>query len=45
MRGGAYSPNDMVDALCKVVEAKIAKYAAKPGAMDEFYLLVHYDKA
>jgi len=45
MRGGSYSPNDMVDALFEVVQAKIAKYSAKPGAMDEFILLVHYDKA
>lgn len=41
MRAGSYSPNDMVDALFEVVQAKIAKYSAKPGAMDEFYLLVH----
>ena len=25
--------------------AKIAKYAAKPAGANEFYLLVHYDKA
>jgi len=45
MRAGSYSPNDMVDALFEVVQAKIAKYTAKPSAIDEFYLLVHYDKA
>ncbi len=35
----------MVDALCEYVQAKIAKYRAKPGEIDEFHLLVHYDKA
>jgi hypothetical protein len=30
-RGGVYSPDWMVDALCEVVGAKIAKYAAKPS--------------
>lgn len=45
MRGGAYSPNWMVDSLCECVRAKVAKYPAKPGEMDAFYLLVHYDKA
>jgi hypothetical protein len=45
MRGGAYTPEDMVNALVEVVEAKIAKYAAKPAGVDEFHLLVHYDKA
>ena len=45
MRGGSYSPGDMVDALCEVIQAKIAKYSAKPNGMDDFYLLVHYDKA
>jgi len=44
-RGGAYSPDWMVDALCEVVHAKIAKYAAKPSGTHEFHLLVHYDKA
>ena len=44
-RDGAYSPDWMVDALCEVVGAKIAKYATKPAGTDEFHLLVHYDKA
>jgi hypothetical protein len=43
--GGAYSPDSMVDALVEVVEAKVAKYTSKPPGMDEFHLLVHYDKA
>ena len=42
---GAYSPDWMVDALCECVQAKIAKYGSKPSGMDEFHLLVHYDKA
>jgi len=45
MRGGAYSPNWMIDALCECVQAKIAKYPVKPTGTDEFHLLVHYDKA
>lgn len=45
MRGGSYSSNSMVDALCECVQAKIAKYPAKPSKVDEFHLLVHYDKA
>ncbi len=44
-RGGSYSPDEMVDALCDRVKAKIDKYPAKPSGMNEFYLLVHYDKA
>jgi len=44
-RGGAYSPEWMVDALCECVKAKTIKYAAKPPGADEFHLLVHYDKA
>lgn len=44
-RGGAYSPDWMVGALCEVVRAKIAKYTAKPSGVHEFHLLVHYDKA
>jgi hypothetical protein len=43
--GGAYSPDWMVDALCEVVRAKIAKYSAKPARTHEFHLLAHYDKA
>src|ERR1039457_680528 len=45
MRGGGYSPNWMVDALCECVQAKIARYQEKPNGMNEFLLLVHYDKA
>ncbi len=44
-RGGPYSPDDMVDALCDRVQDKIAKYPSRPGGMAEFHLLVHYDKA
>lgn len=35
----------MVDALRERVQAKIAKYPAKRSGKNEFYLLVHYDKA
>jgi hypothetical protein len=35
----------MVDALCERVQDKIAKYSAKPGAVVQFYLLIHYDEA
>jgi hypothetical protein len=35
----------MVNALCDRVEAKTAKYAAKPNGIQQFQLLVHYDKA
>jgi hypothetical protein len=45
MRGGAYSPDWMVDALVECVTAKTAKYSAKPPGVAEFHLLVHYDKA
>src|ERR1035441_9679585 len=38
-RGGPYSPDDMVDALCDRVRDKIAKYPSKPGGMAEFHLL------
>ena len=44
-RGGAYSPDWMVDALVQCVTAKTTKYAAKPTGVSEFHLLVHYDKA
>jgi hypothetical protein len=44
-RGGPYSADDMVGALCDRVRDKIAKYPSKPGGMAEFHLLVHYDKA
>lgn len=39
------SPDWMVDPLCEVVRAKIAKYTAKPAGTHEYHLLVHYDKA
>jgi hypothetical protein len=45
MRGGAYAPGWMAGALCECVQAKIAKYAAKPAGTSEFHLLAHYDKA
>jgi hypothetical protein len=44
-RGGPYSPDEMVDALCDRVQDKIGKYPTKPGRMAEFHPLVHYDKA
>ena len=43
--GGAYSPDPMVRALCDRIDGKITKYGAKPGGLDKFHLLVHYDKA
>jgi len=43
--GTQYSPDEMVDALCECAQAKINKYPAKPPGMDEFHLLLHYDKA
>ena len=43
-RGGAYSPDWMVDALVECVSAKTTKYFSKPSGAAEFYLLVHYDK-
>lgn len=43
--GGAYSPDPMVRALCDRIDGKITKYATKPDDLDEFHLLVHYDKA
>jgi hypothetical protein len=45
MRGGGYSPDWMVDALCECIWAKIAKYSEKPAGVDEFHLLIHYDRA
>lgn len=42
-RGGAYSPDWAVDALCANINAKIAKYRAKPTGLAAFFLLVHYD--
>jgi hypothetical protein len=44
-RGGAYSPDWMVDALVQCVTAKTTKYAAKPPGVSDFHLLVHYDRA
>ena len=44
-RGGAYSHEWMVDALCNVIRAKVDKYSARPSEVEEFHLLVHYDKA
>jgi hypothetical protein len=45
MRGGAYSPDWMVDALVECITAKTTKYPAKPPGVAEFHLLLHYDKA
>jgi len=44
-RGGAYSPDWMVEALVESITAKTTKYVAKPVGVYEFHLLVHYDKA
>ncbi len=43
--GGFYSPDSMVDALCAQIQKKIDKYSGKPPGLDQFDLLVHYDKA
>jgi hypothetical protein len=45
LRGGAYSEEPMVAALQDRLSDKIQKYAARPGGLDEFDLLVHYDLA
>ena len=45
MPGGAYSEESMVAALKGRLAGKIQKYAARPGSLDEFDLLVHYDLA
>lgn len=45
LRGGAYSPDSMVQALVDCIWRKTKKYSAKPADAKEFYLLVHYDKA
>lgn len=45
MRGGAYSEDSMVAALRARLADKIQKYAARPGGLDEFDLVVHYDLA
>ena len=44
-RGGPYSEHAMVAALKNRLSDKIQKYAARPGGLDEFDLLVHYDLA
>jgi hypothetical protein len=44
-RGGAYSEDSMVAALVARLGDKIQKYAARPGGLHEFHLLVHYDLA
>jgi hypothetical protein len=43
--GGAYSEDSMVAALKARLADKIQKYAGRPGGLDEFDLLVHYDLA
>jgi hypothetical protein len=45
MRGGAYSEDSMVAALQARLADKIQKYAVRPGGLNEFDLLVHYDLA
>ena len=45
VRGGAYSPDWMVNTLVECVTAKTTKYVVKPIGASEFHLLVHYDKA
>ncbi|MFZ0590239.1 MAG: hypothetical protein WAM39_07135 [Bryobacteraceae bacterium] len=42
-RGGHYSPYWAVDALCENINAKTAKYSARPTRLAKFFLLVHYD--
>lgn len=44
-KSGAYSPDWATNALRDVVKAKIDMYKAQPTGVDEFHLLVHYDKA
>jgi hypothetical protein len=45
MAGGAYSEDSTVAALQARLAGKIQKYGARPGGLDEFDLLVHYDLA
>jgi hypothetical protein len=42
-RGGAYSPDWMVNALAECITQKTTMYRAKPADAAEFHLLVHYD--
>lgn len=42
-RGGFYSPEWAVDALCGNINKKIEKYLVKPTGFGNFFLLVHYD--
>lgn len=44
-RGGAYTHETMRDALILALDEKREHYATKPGGMDEFHLLIHYDAA
>jgi hypothetical protein len=44
-RGGAYSELSMMAALRERLSDKIGKYAARPGSLKEFHLLLHYDLA
>ena len=44
-RGGAYSPDPMLEALVTILAKKIEKYESKPPGMSEFHLLIHYDQA
>lgn len=44
--GGAYTPNDAVDALLKIMDKKISKYQNlhQEQEIDELYLLIYYDQ-
>ncbi len=44
-RGGAYSTDVMLEALYAALDKKRSRYSGKPAGMDEFHLLIHYDKA
>jgi hypothetical protein len=47
LRGGAYSPDPMLEALGAILAKKIEKYQTKPPqcSMDEFQLLIYYNQA
>jgi hypothetical protein len=44
-RGGAYSSEPMVEALKERIADKVGRYGQRPGDLEEFDLLVHYDLA
>ncbi len=45
--GGAYTPNDAVDALLEIMDKKTSKYRNlhQEQNLDELYLLIYYDQA